>query len=338
MSTENALLLVNLGSPASTHVADVKAYLKQFLMDKYVVDLPYPLRFILVNAIIAPFRSKKSAHAYQSIWWDEGSPLVVISKRLTHKLAEQLDRPVALAMRYGQPSIEHSIIKLAEQGAQAIDLLPLYPHHAQSTVTTVIEEAKQVISANKLSIKLNTLPVFFQDKHYIHALTESIKAPWQQGFDHVLFSYHGLPERHLRKADPTGGHQHIIDHQPCCALDSPAAATCYRTQVYRTTELVAEQLGLQKEQYTVAFQSRLGKEKWLTPYTEPTLVALAQQGVKKVLVASPAFVADCIETLEELGIAANQAFIDAGGEQLILAPCLNDSQPWVDTIKRWLSH
>ncbi|MGB5291361.1 MAG: ferrochelatase [Lysobacterales bacterium] len=331
-----AVLLTNLGSPDSTDVSDVRKYLNQFLMDPYVIQLPWVLRRLIVSLFVLPSRPKDSAHAYQSIWWEEGSPLVVLSQRLLAAVKKNTDVPVAIAMRYGSPSIESQLLELAKQdGIEEILLVPLYPHYADSTIKTTIEEAKSVIARHKLDVKLIVIQPFYQEPAYIDALVAST-APWldaEGGFDHILFSYHGLPESHLTKADPTGSH--CLKSDDCCQVASPAHATCYRHQVLRTTELFVEKAGLKPEQYSVAFQSRLGRAKWLEPSTVDTLEKLAQQGVKNLLVMCPAFVTDCLETLEEIALQGEEEFKQAGGESLTLIPCLNDHEQWVAVISRW---
>lgn len=325
--TDHALLLVNLGSPASTSVADVRSYLNQFLMDPYVIDLPWPVRRLLVSLILIK-RPEQSAHAYASIWWDEGSPLVVLSRRLQQQMSAQWTQgPVALAMRYGEPSIETELTRLAAQGIRNVTLAPLYPQFADSTVTTVIEEAKRVVRDKKLKVQFSILQPFYDQPEYLEALVNSAKPYVEQAFDHLLLSFHGLPERHLNKLDPTG--QHCFKDADCCKNASPEVLlTCYRAQCIRTAEAFAARMGLPDGKWSVSFQSRLGRAKWIEPYTEARLDALARQGVKKLLVMCPAFVADCIETLEEIGDRGLEQFREAGGEQLVLVPCLNDSEQW----------
>ncbi len=329
--TQHALLLVNLGSPASTSVADVRSYLNQFLMDPYVIDLPWPLRRLLVSLILLS-RPAKSAHAYQSIWWPQGSPLVEISRQLTDAVRPLWTQgPVELAMRYGEPSIETSLRKLAGQGITRVTFAPLYPQFADSTTTTALVEAQRVIAAHQLPLKLSVLQPFFDQPEYLDALAASVKPYLEQGFDHLLMSYHGLPERHLHKTDPTG--THCLKGADCCQQASGAVLqSCYRAQCYQVSAGFAERTGLQAGQWSVAFQSRLGRAKWIEPYTEARLDELAAQGVKKLLVMCPAFVADCIETLEEIGIRGREQFIAAGGEELILVPCLNTQPQWVEAL------
>ena len=333
---QRAVLLTNLGSPDEADIPSVRRYLNQFLMDPYVIQLPWVLRRLIVSLFVLPSRPKSSAHAYQSIWWDDGSPLVVLSERLLNAVKAKTGVPVAMAMRYGKPDIESQLLSLAKhEGITEILLIPLYPHYADSTVKTTIEEVKSVISRLELKLKLTVIRPFYQEQTYIDALVAST-AQWMNEdheFDHVLFSYHGLPESHLIKADPTGSH--CLQSDTCCQTASPAHATCYRHQLLRTTECFVKQVGLKPEQYSVAFQSRLGRAKWLEPSTIQTIERLAGEGVKKLLVMCPAFVTDCLETLEEIDIQGAEIFKQAGGESLTLIPCLNDHEQWVSVISRW---
>ncbi|WP_339468364.1 MULTISPECIES: ferrochelatase [unclassified Pseudomonas] len=329
--TDHALLLVNLGSPKSTSVADVRSYLNQFLMDPYVIDLPWPVRRLLVSLILIK-RPEQSAHAYASIWWDEGSPLVVLSRRLQQQMTTQWTQgPVELAMRYGEPSIGTVLTRLAAQGIRKVTLAPLYPQFADSTVTTVIEEAKRVVRDKQLDVQFSILQPFYDQPEYLDALAASVRSYVEQDYDHLLLSFHGLPERHLTKLDPTG--QHCFKDADCCKnASAEVLQTCYRAQCFSVARDFAERLGLPEGKWSVAFQSRLGRAKWIEPYTEARLEALAQQGVKKLLVMCPAFVADCIETLEEIGDRGLEQFREAGGEELVLVPCLNDDPQWAKAL------
>ncbi|MGA6097269.1 ferrochelatase [Stutzerimonas marianensis] len=328
---EQALLLVNLGSPASTEVADVRRYLNQFLMDPYVVDLPWPLRRLLVSMILIK-RPAQSAHAYASIWWPEGSPLVVLSKQLTDAVRPYWkEGPVELAMRYGEPSIEGALVRLAGQGIRQVTLAPLYPQFSESTTTTAIEEARRVIREKRLDIKLSILQPFFDQPEYLDALVDSARPYLAQGFDHLLLSFHGLPERHLHKTDPTGAH--CLKGEDCCQrAEGAVLASCYRAQCIQSAAAFAERAGLRDDQWSVSFQSRLGRAKWIEPYTETRLDELAASGVKKLMVMCPAFVSDCIETLEEIGDRGREQFIEAGGAELQLIPCLNTHERWVQAL------
>lgn len=321
--THTGYLLINLGTPASTEIADVRAYLKQFLMDPYVLDVPTPIRRLIVNGFILPFRPKKSAAAYASIWEPEGSPLLVECRALETEMQTALEAPTVLGMRYGEPSLEHAVQSLISQGVKRIVMVPLYPQYADSTITTSVAEVQRLVPA---SIETCVVPPFFADSDYISALSETVRQALPAQWDHVLMSYHGLPERHLRKADPTG--EHCLGHPDCCQRPSTAHDTCYRHQVYGTSRALAEALGLSESEYTVSFQSRLGGG-WMQPYTDKVLAELPAQGIRRLVVVCPAFVADNLETLEEMGMQGRETFLAAGGEHFELIPCLNHTPAWV---------
>jgi len=329
--TDHALLLVNLGSPASTSVADVRRYLNQFLMDPYVIDLPWPVRRLLVSLILVK-RPEQSAHAYASIWWDEGSPLVVLTRRLQAAMVEHWPHgPVEVAMRYGEPALPEVLARLAAQGVRKVTLAPLYPQFADSTVTTVVALAQQTIAARQLPLQLRVLQPFYGHPAYIEALVASATPYLQQEYDHLLLSFHGLPERHLKKLDPTG--KHDFQAADCCKdASAEMRAVCYRGQCLATAKAFATKMGIPDGKWSVSFQSRLGRAKWIEPYTETRLDELAKAGVKKLLVMCPAFVADCIETLEEIGMRGSEQFVEAGGKELVLVPCLNDHPEWVKVL------
>jgi ferrochelatase len=335
--SKKAVLLANLGSPAQANTAEVRRYLNQFLMDPYVIQLPWALRRLIVSLFVLPSRPKQSAQAYQSVWTEQGSPLVVLSEQLRSALQEHVDIPVAMAMRYGQPSIESELLKLAQDNALTEVLyIPLYPHFADSTITTSIEEAKRVIAKHKLGFKLNVIAPFYQQHDYISALVESAKPYLTQPFDHLIFSYHGLPESHITKLDDSG--EHCLKKENCCDIAHACHATCYKHQVTRTTQEFVKQTKLDERQYSIAFQSRLGRAKWLEPTTEDTAKQLAQQGAKNILVICPAFVTDCLETLEEIAIQLQESFEQAGGETVTLIPCMNTHPKWVETLSKWCNN
>lgn len=331
------VLLVNLGSPDSTSVEDVRQYLNEFLMDKHVIDLPWLIRRTLLSLFILPSRPAKSAEAYRAIWTEKGSPLIVNSVKCTEQLRSQANTPIELAMRYGKPGMAEAISRLAKQpGIEEILLFPLYPHYAMSSVKTVIEQAKKLMQEMDIAVPLRVHPVFYDHDSYIEALVESAK-PWlEKDFDHLIFSYHGVPERHIMKDDPTGNH--CLKDKSCCQKTSIAHKTCYRHQVYQTTEAFVEKAGIPIDKYSVGFQSRLGKAKWLEPNTLDVIKQLANQGARRILVICPSFVSDCLETLEEIGIGAREEFIKAGGESLELIPCLNDHPAWINLLKQWIEH
>ncbi len=330
-------LLVNLGSPNSTSTKDVKNYLGEFLMDERVIDMAYIPRFLLVKGIILNTRPKKSAEAYKKIWWDEGSPLIVLSERLHKKVQENSEIPVELAMRYGNPSIKSGIEKLANQGVTEIFLIPLYPQFAMATTETIVVLAEKIIKKQFPHIKLTDVPAFYNKEDYVKVLSSSI----QKELDilkpeHLLFSYHGVPERHIKKSDITKLHCKIDGS--CCNTPSAAHEFCYRHQCYETTKLVAKQLNLKEGFYSTSFQSRLGRDPWLQPYTDQTIDNLAKDGLNNLAVVTPAFVSDCLETLEEIGMEAKHSFIENGGKEFNTIPCLNDNDDWANTVSNWINN
>lgn len=332
---KKGILLVNLGSPDSTNVKDVRKYLDEFLMDERVIDIPYWKRYLLIKGIILNTRPKRSAAAYKKIWWDEGSPLVVISERFKEKVAEKLQIPVALGMRYGSMSIKKGLQELVDEGVEEVLLIPLYPHYAMSSYETVVEKAKEVNRANFPNIKMDVLPVFYNNKAYIKALASSIKSHLNGfDYDHVLFSYHGIPERHIYKSDTTKSHCKIDGS--CCETPSNAHRTCYRHQCFETTKAVVKELELKEGTYSNSFQSRLLKDPWLKPYTDFELEKFPKEGKKKLAVVTPAFVSDCLETLEEIAMEGKEEFLEAGGTNYKHIPCLNDNDDWVDVMVHWV--
>lgn len=331
-----AVLFINLGSPDSPAVPDVRRYLDEFLMDPYVIQLPWLLRRLIVSLFVLPTRPKRSAHAYDSIWTDRGSPLVFLSMDLLEAVRKHTSLPLGMAMRYGNPSIESELTRLtAVPGVDEVLLLPLYPHYAESTVLTAVKEAERVIAERQLKVTLRVPAPFYAHPDYIDALIASTQPALAQPFDHLLFSYHGLPELHVMRADPTGAH--CLKSAICCETPSAAHATCYRHQVLKTTEEFVKRTGLRADQYSIAFQSRLGRAKWLEPATENVLKELAGKGVRKLLVVCPAFVTDCLETLEEIEIQGTATFKAAGGDSLTLIPCLNAHPQWAETLARWVA-
>ncbi|WP_262152578.1 ferrochelatase [Chryseobacterium foetidum] len=328
--SKKGILLVNLGSPRSTSVPDVKEYLDEFLMDEKVIDYRWFFRALLVKGIILNTRPAKSAEAYKTVWTDEGSPLIVITKQLQAKLQKLVDVPVEIGMRYAQPSIEAGIQKLVDQGVTDIVLFPLYPQYAMSTTETVIEKAEEVRKKSFPQIRINYIQPFYNRDIYIDCLAESIKEKLPENFDALQFSYHGVPERHIFKTDPTN----TCNLNDCCSRESnPSHQFCYRHQCFDVTNSVIKKLGLPKEKVMVTFQSRLGKDKWMEPYTDETLETVGKKGVKNLAIVCPAFVADCLETLEEISVEGKHQFEHGGGENFHYIPCLNDEDRWVKVVK-----
>ncbi|MEM9144261.1 MAG: ferrochelatase [Bacteroidota bacterium] len=329
------VLLVNLGSPDSPDPKDVKPYLDEFLMDERVIDVPNWLRNIIVRGIILRTRPKKSGEAYAKIWWREGSPLIVISERFADKVQQAVEIPVALGMRYGSMTIKNALGELQEKGVDNVLLVPLYPHYAMSSYETVVVKAMEQQQKYYPDMQLTTLPAFHKNKAYIQVLAQSIAAGLANfDYDHVLFSYHGIPERHIRKSDPTKFHCKI-DGQ-CCDTNSVAHHTCYRHQCFDTTRRVNALLQIPGDKVSNSFQSRLPNDPWLKPYTDFEFERLAQEGKKKLAVVTPAFVSDCLETLEEIAMEGKDQFLEAGGEAYKHIPCLNDDDAWVSVMVQWI--
>jgi ferrochelatase len=330
---KQGILLVNLGSPDSPKVGDVRRYLREFLMDGRVLDAPYPIRFAIVHFAILPFRPKYSAEAYHQIWTKEGSPLVVTSRRVTAELQRRLPVPVELAMRYQNPSIPSALDKLRVQGVEELLLIPLFPHFAMSSFETAVERVKEVAAKMAPAMRVQVQPPYYQEPDYIASLVACARPFIQQDYDHLLFSFHGIPERHLRKSDTTGCH--CLKVAGCCTTPSPAHATCYRHQCLATVKAFTQAAAIPADKFSVAFQSRLGRDPWLTPYTDKELERLAQAGIRKILVMCPAFVSDCLETIEEIGMRGRDTFKEHGGKEFALIPCLNEHPHWVNTLEKW---
>ncbi|MCG1037217.1 ferrochelatase [Polaribacter sargassicola] len=331
------ILLINLGSPDSTETKDVKKYLGEFLMDERVIDIPYWKRFLLIKGIILRTRPKKSAAAYKKIWWKEGSPLEVISERFTEKVSKKIDNPVALAMRYGSRTIKKGFEQLAKQGVDEVLLVPLYPHFAMSSTETVLVKAEEVRAKHFPNIKTSQIDSFYNNEDYIKAMSDNLKNHLDGfDYDHILFSYHGIPERHIKKSDPTKSHCKIDGS--CCETASIAHKTCYRHQCFETTKEIAKSLNLKEGTYSNSFQSRLLKDPWLKPYTDFELEKFPSEGKKKIAVITPAFVADCLETLEEIAMEGKDEFLKFGGTDYKHIPCMNDNDDWVDVMVKWINN
>jgi protoporphyrin/coproporphyrin ferrochelatase len=324
-----AILLANLGSPDSYQVKDVRKYLDEFLMDERVIDIPAFWRRVLVKGIIVPFRAPKSAAKYKTIWTDNGSPLIYISKQVRTKLAEVTQLPVELCMRYANPTPSYALDKLCNENPdlKEVIMVPLYPHYAMSSYETAVEHVKSTLANGNYPFALKVVPPFYDHPDYIDSLTNSIKPFLDKDFDHLLFSYHGIPKRHILKTDCTKSH--CFSSENCCSIPSEAHTVCYRHQVRVTTKLVAEKLGLAENKFSFSFQSRLGSDAWLQPYTAEQLKKFPKQGIKKLIVVCPAFVSDCLETLEEIQEEGHEDFMKAGGQEYTVVPCLNDREDWI---------
>lgn len=333
------ILLVNLGSPDSPAVPDVRKYLTQFLNDPLVIDINPVARFFLVNFIIVPFRASKSAKLYEHIWTKEGSPLITHSRKQQELLQQRLsptsspqgegnDFVVELGMRYQNPSIESAFKKLVDQKVENITAIPLYPHWASSSTGSSIEEIKRI--AKKTGFKnVNIIEKFYDNPDYLEALTGVSQSYMKESWDHFIFSYHGLPERQITKVYP----EHCKINDACCSMITGQNKFCYRAACYFTTRELVKRLGIPEGKYTTSFQSRLD-DKWLKPYSDKVVEQLAKEGKKKILVFSPAFVSDCLETIYEIGTEYNHIFKQHGGEKLQLVESLNEDPKWIETIRK----
>lgn len=332
MPIKPGVLLVNLGTPSSPRPKDVYKYLIEFLTDGRVIDYSWLSRQLLVRGLIVPLRYRKSAKLYQQIWTAEGSPLLTHGVRLKKCLQENLEDGfhVELAMRYQQPSIKNGIKKLLDLGVQHIIVLPLFPQYASATTGSVHECVMKELSKSLTIPKLTFISQYATHSGYIGTICAIAETYPLEEYDHILFSFHGLPERHLRNADKQ---QCCLKTKSCCAIYGKQNGFCYSAQCYATARAIAEKLNLSNDRYSISFQSRLGREPWMQPYTSETLEKLAAQGKKKVLVFSPSFVADCLETICEIGIEYSEEFKKAGGEKLDLVRSLNDHPLWVDALR-----
>jgi ferrochelatase len=332
---KKGVLLVNLGSPDSTDPKDVRKYLDEFLMDPRVIDLSKWARTLLVRGIILNTRPKKSAEAYKRIWWKEGSPLIVISERLQKKVQQKVNIPVALAMRYGSMTLKKGLQELVDQGVHHVLVIPLYPQFAMATTETInvrVEELQREFFPN---LEISNLPAFYNKEDYIEVLSNSISENLKgKDYEHLLFSYHGVPERHIRKSDITQSHCKIDGS--CCVTPSKAHNFCYRHQCLETTRLVAKKLELKEGTYSTSFQSRLGFDPWLQPYTDRTIERMGKRGIQKLAIVTPAFVSDCLETLEEIAMEGEEIFHEVGGSEFTTVPCLNDRDDFSELLAAWI--
>ena len=322
------VLLLQLGTPDSTSPGDVRRYLREFLSDPRVIDIPAPARWLLLNAIILPFRPRRSAEAYEKIWTEEGSPLLLHTNEFASRLAEELGPgyQVAVGMRYRLPRISDAISQLV--GCERLVVLPLFPQYASASTGSAVEEALHQIARQTNVSAVSTIGAFYADPDYLKAVAE-VARPLLAGFspDHVLFSYHGLPESQIKRSESQPGW--CLSSPDCCAAVTSTNVFCYRAQAHATTSGVARDLGLASGTFSTAFQSRLKGQKWIEPYTDYELPRLYQAGVRRLAVFTPSFVADCLETLEEIGIRGRQQWSDLGGEAFLLIPCVNVDPRWV---------
>jgi protoporphyrin/coproporphyrin ferrochelatase len=327
------VLLVNLGTPDAARPREVRRYLREFLSDPRVIDIPAPLRWLLLEAVILPTRPRKSAAAYAKIWTPQGSPLLLHGRALRDAVAAELGPgyAVALGMRYAEPSLASALATLRAARAREILLLPLFPQYSEAATGSVLARVRELARAEPSTAPIRPIESFWADRGFVSAWVENARSVLDAFRpDHVLFSYHGLPERQVRAADPSG--RHCLASEHCCAAIEPVNQRCYRAQCFATTRAIAAGLALPDARYSSAFQSRLGRTPWIQPYTDQVLDTMAAQGVKRVAVLCPAFVADCLETLEEIGLRAEARWRERGGEALALLPSLNAQPRWVRAV------
>ena len=322
------ILLVNLGSPKDLEENSIKEYLKEFLSDDLVVDYPKLIQQILINWIIVPNRYKKTQKAYSKIWTENGSPLINNTKELGLSLAKESSLPVEVAMRYQEPSIQDALTALKDKGCAEIKAIPLYPHYAISTTLTTQKKILDVAKNIDNGMTIEFVASFYNNNEYIDSLCSLIQEYRNENADLLLFSYHGIPVRHLRKAKQKDKN----DNSLCNKSECPSKEYCYRHQVYETSRLCAEKLNIPKEKWKVSFQSRIGPG-WLKPFTDEVLSELPDKGIKKLDIICPSFVIDNLETLEEINIEGHNDFLAAGGEKFNYIPCLNYEEDWVEVLK-----
>jgi ferrochelatase len=331
------VLLVNLGTPASPAMRDVRRYLRQFLGDPRVLDRPAVARALLLYGAILPFRSRRSAQAYATIWTPEGSPLCVHGRALRDALAKALGPgyAVELAMRYGEPAMGPALDRLAAADVDAIEVVPLFPQAAASSSGSALEAVYGEAGRRWNVPPLRARGPFYDEPGFVRALAAvADELPAARRPDHLLVSFHGLPERQVRRSDPSGAH--CLVRERCCDAIGPANRHCYRAQCFATARALAGALGLAPDEWSVGFQSRLGRTPWIRPYTDERLPELAARGVRVLGVVCPSFVADCLETLEEIGIRAREQWRALGGEELVLLPCVNAHPVWVEALAGWI--
>ena len=330
---KKGVLLVNLGTPDSPETKDVRKYLDQFLMDERVIDIPKFNRTLLVKGIIVPFRSPKTSKLYKEIWNENGSPLLYYSEIQAKLLQEKLgnDYHVELAMRYQSPSIESALANLKAGLVESIKVIPLFPQYASASSGSVMQLVMELVSKWQTIPPISFVNSFHDNKQMVEVFAENAAKHQPATYDHILFSFHGLPERQLLKCDHTGSY--CLKNTDCCQTYNDTNKFCYSAQGHHTASLIAKEMGISRDQYTVCFQSRLGKEPWVQPYTTDVLKKLAAEGKKRLLVFSPAFVADCLETLYEITVEYHEEFKALGGEHVQLVESLNDHPKFIEALE-----
>ena len=327
----HAILLLNLGSPEELTKKSVRDYLKVFLSDDYVVDIPKIIQQLIVRLFILPFRPKTTLHAYSQIWRKDGSPLIVSTHKIAEKLSKKTNSKVSAAMRYEEPSIKDALIELREEGYKNITVVPLYPHNAMATVITTQVEVMKISKEYFQDANIKFIEPFYDNPMYIDAMVKSIKPYLEnKNFEKIIFSYHGIPERQARKTDKTGSH--CFESEDCCEQNNLGSKDCYKSHTVKASNQIASSLGLENDAWEIAYQSRIGPG-WLKPFTDKRLASLPREGKKSIAVVCPSFISDCLETLEEIDIRGRNTFIDAGGEDMTYIPCLNETDLTIELIQ-----
>ena len=332
---KKGVLLINVGTPDEPTTKSVKKYLKEFLLDPDVIDIPAPLRHLLVRGIILRIRPKKIAPLYQKIWMTDGSPLRVYSDRITKSLESKLSEiEFEFSMRYGNPSIYDSLLKLKNRGVEELLILPMFPHHAQATTESSLKHTYKQLRKMDWNPRIIEMGHFETEEEYVVPLANSI-GPQLDEDTHLLFSYHGLPVSHVKRID--NSKNHCQKKGDCCSIKSDANSLCYGHHCMETTKIVVGLLGLEPDRWSMSFQSRIGPVKWLEPSTMSKVEELVKRGVKKLAIVAPAFLADGLETLEELDIGIREHFTELGGEELTVIKCLNDNEDWVEGLGKMIT-
>lgn len=331
-AASTGVLLVNLGSPSAPTSREIRRYLKEFLSDKRVLTMPALMRWLIVNLFILPFRPHTIRHKYRSIWSAAGFPLIVHGKKLEQALTSALGESyqVILAMRYGSPAIQHALERFRTSGIKKLLVLPLFPQYSSATSGSTIESVLESIKSWESFPELIVIPSFYTHAGFLNAWETLVRDYSNEKPDHTLFSFHGLPEKHILQADHS--RQYCLKVEECCQTLSAKNQACYRAQCVYTAHQIAGRLGLNQSQFSISFQSRLGRAKWLEPYTGKHVADLAKKGIKRLLVVCPSFVADCLETTEEILVEVKQTFLDNGGESLLLVPSLNSHPAWIEAL------
>ena len=331
LKNTEGVLLINLGSPKELTKKSVRQYLKVFLSDDNVLDIPKLLQQLILRLFILPFRPKNTLEAYEKIWTSNGSPLIISTESIAKKLSKKTGWDVDFAMRYEEPSIEKALINMRNKGISKIYVISLYPHNAMATTITTELETRLVAQKVSNDFELIFTKPFYDNEIYINAMSNSIKPYIEKGeFDKIIFSYHGIPKRQAKKTDETG--DHCFSTGQCCEIPGDGSKDCYRSHTRIASTLTAEKLGLSEDQWEIAYQSRIGPG-WLTPFTDKRLAELPKEGKDNIAILCPSFISDCLETLEEIDIRGRETFFTAGGRNMTYIPCLNDSADTIDLLE-----